>query len=292
MSHRLKVFSATPLCLLWMLSANVLADTGGRLLATGGAVSIEATAGGGITTWAVLSGYGEDGQLGCAAATGSVNTNDYGLRSFGAACSINNRIELSFGQQSLDLDGLRPLLGLPDKQKLRQQIVGIKVRIAGDAVYHRLGQLSAGLNYKHNQDGWLARAAGATRTSDSEAFLTAGRLYINGPFGWMAYVNATVRYTRANQTGLLGFGGDRRSARSLNGELAAAVFPRRDLGFGIEYRQKPDNLSFASEDAWFDVFVAWFPNKHVSLVAAWTELGSIGTLDGQSGLYYSIAGSF
>ena len=36
----------------------------GRLLATGGATSLEGAAGGGITPWAVLAGYGERGEWG------------------------------------------------------------------------------------------------------------------------------------------------------------------------------------------------------------------------------------
>jgi hypothetical protein len=61
---------------------------------------------------------------------------------------------------------------------------------------------------------------------------------------------------------------------------------------GLEYRQKPDNLSFAVEDDWSDAFVAWFPNKHVAVVAAWAELGSIATLEDQNGLYLSVHASY
>ncbi len=56
----------------------------------------------------------------------------------------------------------------------------------------------------------------------------------------------------------------------------------------MEYRQKPDNLSFAREDDWYDVFVGWFPTKRVSLVAAWSDLCSIAGLDDQKGLYLSL----
>ena len=60
------------------------------------------------------------------------------------------------------------------------------------------------------------------------------------------------------------------------------------LAVGVEYRQKPDNLGFAREDDWHDAFVAWFPNKHVALVAAYADLGSIAGLDGQRGGYVSL----
>jgi hypothetical protein len=49
--------------LLCGLPALTLADNG-RLLATGGVSSLEGAAGGGITPWAVLAGYGEAGKPG------------------------------------------------------------------------------------------------------------------------------------------------------------------------------------------------------------------------------------
>lgn len=278
--------------LLSVLPLAALADSGGRLLATGGAVSIEATAGGGITPWAVLAGYGTDEQVGCAAALTGVHTDDYALRSTGGACTWRNRIELSVGRQELDLAGLRPVLGLPDDQMLRQRYAGLKIRLAGDIVYSDWGQLSAGVLYRQSEDKALVRTAGAKDTAGIDSYLSAGKLFLDGPLSRMAYVNATLRFTRANQGGLLGFGGDREDSYRANIELAAALFARRDLAVGIEYRQKPDNLGFAAEDDWKDVFVAWFPSKHVSVVGAWAFLGSIGTLPDQNGPYISVAGSF
>ena len=87
---------------------------------------------------------------------------------------------------------------------------------------------------------------------------------------------------------LLGFGGDAKSGRSLVVEVTAAVLLDRHWAIGYEYRQKPDNLAFAREDDWQDLFVAWFPSKHVSLVAAWADLGSIATLRDQTGWYLSL----
>lgn len=265
---------------------------GSRLLATAGASNIEGSAGGGIIPWTMLAGYGDTGEFGCAGAISRLSTDDYGLETAGLACSINNRIEVSVAEQALDLDGLRAPLGLPADQQLRQSVVGLKVRIVGDLLYGRYGQLSVGVVHKANRDKALVRVAGATRTSDIEAYASAGKLFINGPFGQMGYVNAAVRWSRANQTGLLGFGGDIESNRTLRPEFAIAVLPRRDLALGFEYRRKPDNLSFAGEEDWSDLFVAWFPNKHFSLVVAWVNLGSVGTLPDQEGPYLSLAGSF
>lgn len=101
-------------------------------------------------------------------------------------------------------------------------------------------------------------------------------------------LNGTLRRTRANQTGLLGFGGDREDDAALVAEASAAVLLNPRWAVGVEYRQKPDNLGFAREDDWKDVFVGWFPNKRVAVVAAWADLGRIATLDDQEGWYVSL----
>ncbi|MDQ6679747.1 MAG: DUF3034 family protein, partial [Pseudomonadota bacterium] len=63
------------------------------------------------------------------------------------------------------------------------------------------------------------------------------------------------------------------------------------VAVGVEYRAKPDNLAFAGsafrEDDWKDIFIAWAPNKHISLTAAWADLGNIVGHDHQRALYLS-----
>ncbi|HIQ51993.1 MAG TPA: DUF3034 family protein, partial [Pseudomonas pachastrellae] len=58
-SFRWAAMKKTVLCGMGLLclAGTVCADTGGRLLATGGVTNIEGSAGGGIVPWAVLSGY-------------------------------------------------------------------------------------------------------------------------------------------------------------------------------------------------------------------------------------------
>ena len=100
-------------------------------------------------------------------------------------------------------------------------------------------------------------------------------------------LNGTLRSTSANQLGLLGFGGSG-EGRSLQAEVSAAILFTPSFAAGIEYRQKPDNLDIASEDDFRDLFIAWFPNKHVSTVLAWVDLGSIANHDRQRGWYLSV----
>ena len=75
-------------------------------------------------------------------------------------------------------------------------------------------------------------------------------------------------------------------------EGSAALFLDRYTAVGVEYRQKPDNLSFAREEDWMDAFVAWFPNKHVALVGGYVDLGDVAGARDQRGLYLSLQLSF
>jgi len=263
----------------------------GRLLATGGASQIEGSAGGGIVPWAVLSGYGTDEQNGATLFATRVDTGDYALDAAGAAFTFGNRVELSVARQRFDLGELQRQLSLP-WSSLGQDVFGMKLRVAGDLVYTRMPQVSVGVQHKRMRDGTLPLALGAGDDTGTDVYLSATKLFLDAAGGYQLLVNGTVRSTRANQTGLLGFGGDRKSGRSLVAEASVAVMLDPSWAVGYEYRQKPDNLGFAREHDWQDVFVAWFPGKHVSVVAAYADLGDIATLRNQRGGYLSLQLSY
>jgi hypothetical protein len=273
----------------WIPSTAIADD--GRLLATGGATQVEGSAGGGIVPWAVVSGYGtRDGHGGTAFYT-RVDTGDYALDAYGAAYGFGNRLELSVARQRFDLGTLQDRLSLP-WDALEQDVFGAKLRVAGDLVYTRMPQLAVGVQYKRLRDDALPRLVGARRGDDVDLYASATKLFLDGAFGYQLLLNGTLRYTRANQGGLLGFGGDRDDGRSLQAEASAAVLLSPRWAVGLEFRGKPDNLDFAREDDWRDAFVAWFPNKSVAVVAAYADLGSIATLDDQRGGYLSVQVSY
>ena len=101
-------------------------------------------------------------------------------------------------------------------------------------------------------------------------------------------LNGTVRFTKANQIGILGFGGDEHSSYTPQFEVFAAYLLTRKLAIGAEYRSKPDNLGIAHEDDWYDIFLAWTPNRHVSVTVAYADLGNIVIADNQRGVYASV----
>jgi len=273
------------------LCAELAAAGEGRLLATGGATSLEGAAGGGITPGAVLAGYGERGEWGAEVFATRVETGDYRLDVAGVAAAYGNRIELSYARQRFDLGTLARDLRLPDNS-LSQDVLGLKLRLAGDLIYDRLPQIALGLQHKRQRDFLVPSLVGAQRREDSEGYLAASRLILGGAFGYNLLLNANRRYSRANELGLLGFGGDRRDRHSWLKEGSVAVLLDRHWAVGIEYREKPDNLSFAGESDWADLFVGYFPNKNLALVLAYARLGEIATLDNQDGVYLSVQGSF
>lgn len=267
------------------------APAGGRLLATGGAMPVEGAAGGGIVPWAVLSGYSTPEDTGPTIAYTRLASDDFELDVLGFSWNLWNRVELSAARQTFDIGALTPALG-SDPGDLQQDVLGLKLRLYGDVVYTAWPQIAVGAQYKRNRDFLVPSAVLARDDDDTDFYVAATKLVLAGAFGRNVALNGTIRYTRANQLGLVGFGGDLNSDRQLMAELSAAVFLNRKLAIGAEYRQKPDNLSFAEEDDWSDVFFAWFPNKHVALVGAWARLGSIATFADQDGFYLSAQASY
>ena len=262
-------------------------DTGGKLLLTGGVSQLEGAAGGGLTPWALIGGYGSEGQWGANAFYTRVDVDDYHLDDVGALVSWNDRVEISVAQQRFDTEDVGAALGLGEGFAFKQDIVGLKVRVAGDAVLdsdRAMPQIAVGVQYKHNNRGDLLKAIGADSASGTDVYVSATKLFLAQGL----LLNGTVRFTKANQIGILGFGGDEHDSYRPQLEVSAAYLLTRKLALGAEYRMKPDNLSIAHEDDWYDVFLAWAPCRHVSVTVAYADLGNIVIADHQRGVYASL----
>lgn len=271
------------------LSSATMASPGSRLWATGGVTTIEGSAGGGLVPWAMLAGYASDREWGGTLALSRAEVDDFTLNVAGAAVNWRNRVEVSFARQTLDLDTLGAALG---EDELNQDIFGVKARLFGDVLYSDYGQWSLGLQHKRQQDFDVPDAIGAEDDQGTDIYLSASKLFFAAVLDRNLLVNATVRGTRANQGGLLGFGGDDNDDYQAVLETSVGLFVNRSWILGAEYRQKPDNLGFAEEDDWWDIFVAWVPDRRVSVTAAWADLGDIAGLEDQRGPYLSLQGSF
>jgi len=265
---------------------NLSGPSSGRLLLTGGVSQVEGSAGGGLTPWALIAGYGTENQIGGAGYFTRVETDDYSLESYGVQVGVFNRVELSISQQSFNLEDVGVALGLGPEYDIDVTTYGAKVRLFGDAVLEQdswIPQVSVGIQYKDNAQDALVQSLGADDGDGLDVYLSATKLYLDQSL----LLNATVRMTQANQFGILGFDED----YSVEFEASAAYLINRFLAVGAEYRTKPDNLAIAAEGDAFDVFVAWAPTKNVSATLAYVDLGNIVVGD-QTGVYASLNFSF
>lgn len=281
----------------------------GKLLLTGGVSSVDGAAGGGISPWAVIGTNATDNQIGFSAYASALTVPDYRLNVYGAAVGIYNRVELSAAQQDLDASPAVGLNGLgfnvASGEHIRMNTVGLKVRLAGEAVLDAdtwMPQVSFGILQKETAAGSIEpvfQFLGA-KTHGTEAYIAATKLLLSKGL----LVNATLRYSNANQGGLLGFGSAApgQNAASWAPEFSAAYLLSRTLAIGGEFRWMPNNLEALGRSAglgdglasnhWSDVFVAWAPSKHYSLTAAYVDLGQVlpAITNGrqQSGWYWSL----
>jgi hypothetical protein len=261
-----------------------------KLLLTSGVTNIEGSAGGGLTPWAIIGGNGTKEQIGGTVFYTNVRANDYTLNSGGVLVGLFDRAELSFAQQKFDTREVGGALGLGNGYKFTQKIYGVKIRVAGDAVLEQdswLPQIAIGLQHKKNDRGDLLHALGIKRDKGTDVYVSATKLFLSSSI----LVNGTVRFTKANQTGILGFGTNAQDKYKPYAEGSIAYLLRKDLAIGAEFRQKPDNLAF-KEDNWYDIFIAYAPTKNISLTLAYVDLGNIVIKDKQKAPYLSVQVGF
>lgn len=252
-----------------------------KLLLTGGVTSIDGAAGGGLTPWAVIGSNATEGQFGATATASVVSTRNYAMQVLGAALAFDDRYEVSVARQDFATGATGRALGLPGLH-LKMDVIGAKLRVAGDAVLDSdswMPQVAVGVEVKRTDADALKptlQALGAG-TRGVDGYVSVTKLFLAQGL----LVNGTLRATKANQNGLLGFGGTAQQKVRLEPEASVAWLANRTLAFGAEYRRKPDNLDPSllgaglKEDDWYDVFAAWAPGKHLSLTLAYVQLGRI-----------------
>ncbi len=258
------------------------AHAGGKLLATPGVAQVEGSGGGGIVPWAQLAGYASENQIRGSVFCSRADVENYALNVCGTQVNVHNRAEFSYAQQTFDVPAFDTTIS--------QSIAAVKLRLYGDIVYSTWPQISAGFQYKSLKDPNIAFAVGAKSDSGTDYYLAASKLHLGALLGYNLFWNISLRHTQANQLGLLGFGGPSDDTK-LQWETSVALFVSAHLAIGYEYRQKPDYLSLGEQN-WKDVFIAWFPNKHLNITAAYLDLGSIAGASDQTGWYLSIMGNF
>lgn len=269
-------------------------DGGGRLVLTGGVSTIEGTAGGGLVPWALIGGYGTRDEVGLQAFVTGVDSQDFTLASYGGSVNLYDRVELSIARQNFNLREVGNALGLGNRYTISQTVIGAKVRLFGNAVLDQdtiLPQVSVGAQYKMNDNALVVGTVLGLKRKNVDFYASATKVILSQSL----LLNGTVRLTRANQYGILGFGGlggqDQNYKAQFEG--SAALLLSRKFAIGGEYRTKSNRLegalggsTFREEDAW-DLFAAYAPSRNVSLTVAYARLGQI-ALRRQNAAYVSL----
>ena len=266
--------------------ADELFDSG-KLLATGGVSQVEGAGGGGLANWALITGYGTRDGIGANVHYTAVPLPDYTLQTTGVAVGLFDRLELSYAWQAFDTQDVGAALGLGRGFTFHQNIFGAKLKLIGDAVYDQdswLPQIAVGLQHKENDRAAVIAAVGGKNSVGTDFYLTATKLFLAESL----LVDATLRETKANQFGILGFGGDKHNEYSTQFEGSGAYLFSRRFALGAELRTKPSNLGIVHEGAAWDLFAAYFFSKNLSITAAYADLGNIAIENDQHGAYLSL----
>jgi hypothetical protein len=277
--------------LLLALCPGAAAQESGRLLATQGVSDVDGAAGGGLATWSLISGYETRDAIGGNLHGTYISLNSFGLGSVGASAGFYDRLELSYAHDWFDTRSAGGRLGLGDGYQFNLDVVGAKLRLFGDVVYDQdtwMPEVSAGVQFKAAENHDVLKAIGARSPDGVDFYLAATKLFLAESL----LLSATVRATKANQFGILGFGGDRSDSYSAQFEGSAAYLVTRRLALGAELRSKPDNLSFAREGTAWDAFAAYFLTKNLSATLAFVALGPIARQGDQNGVYLSLQAGF
>ncbi len=271
-----------------LVTAMAMTTSGAALAAVS---EVDGAGGGGIVPWALLSGDDAKSDYGAVASYTYINTNDFSLHSAGAAASFMHRVEVSYAHWYLALPtALSTGLGT---NNIQADVLGAKVKLMD--MSEGLPQVAFGVQYKHNSKGTLVtKTLGAKSDSGTDFYVAATKVTSLG--GKNILLNGTLRETKANWMGLLGFGSAANDNYKLQFEGAAGVFLNDQTLLGVEYRSKPDNLKAVglAENNIGDVFVAYFPNQNLALVGAYANLGQISTATykNQRALYLQLQATF
>ena len=270
---------------LWQQGGSLFDES--KLLATGGVSGVEGEGGGALAAWATITGYGTRDGIGLNVHETYVGLPDYQLLAPGVSIGLFDRLEISYAWQAFDSEATGAALGLGQGFTFHQNVYGAKLKLIGDAVYDQdiwLPQIAIGLQHKENDRGAIIRAVGGKGAVGTDYYLSATKLFLSESL----LLDATLRVTKANQFGILGFGGDKHDDYSAQFEGSAAYLISRKFAVGGEFRSKPSNLGVAKEGAAFDIFAAYFLNKNLSITLGYADLGNIVLHDHQGGVYLSL----
>jgi hypothetical protein len=258
----------------------------GSLCVTGAQAAVtqvEGQAGGGIVPWGLLS-------TGTPTVSFTwVDTGDYTLSTVALQAGIAKWVELSYARQTFDTASV----GLG---KVDVDVLGAKVKVLD--MSDSMPALAVGVQYKETDVAESFLDSVGADDSGTDFYIAATKLIPIGDRKLL--LNGTIRGTKANQIGILGFGSTTEDSYEAQFEASIGLFLNDKTVIGVEYRMKPDNeIGGMKEDDWGDLFFAYFPTDNMAFVLAYAEFGDIAAEatsgdfgENQRGLYLQIQANF
>lgn len=220
----------------------------------------------------------------------------------------------------------------PFNTAIRMDVFGAKLRLFGESIYdsdNLIPQVSLGGYYKVNHNKELLNTLLASKTKDYEAYLAATKIFF--PLDLLVNVTLRyTAANQTGLTGFGGPNKNKREIRpevsfayllAKNTAIGAewAKHGRNVSGQGVDVGgidttqvgaisgaldglgvpnpvsgllSSTNGTLTQQESDWFDVFLAYFPNKNISFVFAYANLGNITLTPNQTGAYFSVQANF
>ena len=272
-------------CMLFASGAQAVTDVDGQN-------------GGGLVPWALLSAAP-------TVAISHLGTQNLGIDGVAINTSFADRIEVSYAHNTLGITGVGAGSGAAGVTDAVDNF-GLKVKLnnMGDV----MPQFAIGVVNKQLSGGLSNTLSGpglGIATSSTDIYGAASKIVNVG--GKNVLLNGVLRATKANQMGLLGFGGGTtagaKTGYSIEPEASVEVFAADNVVVGAEFRAQPSNGVTGTtsggvlhQNNAYDLHIAYIANKNLTWTAGYVSLGQVDPVQlgsyNQHGMFLQAQASF
>jgi hypothetical protein len=247
---------------------------------------IEGYSGGAITPMAYLCNYcnccgGSEHMRAPAVSYSYMNISTKHLHTFAVTQTFWNRVELGYAMNQLWLGSLYDDIRKMGLNPVRRDVIMHNFNVRGKLLEENsfglpLPAVTAGVHFKYNYGiedinrrvGNAFDTIGYDKNYGVDYTLTATKMFPTLAFGRPVIVTGGLRFSKASQLGLMGFGDTYRP--SLEGSVVC--LPTDWLVLGYEFRQKRNPYGkipglIGDEDNWHALSASLIVNKHLTISA-------------------------
>jgi len=181
--------------------------------------------------------------------------------SIGVATTLLNRLEISYGYQTVNWE---------DHPTFHKNNIGTKLLVLKENAFNTkfVPAFSIGTIYKTTSNESLREAGLSTLRSSGQDWYSVATKTV-GLLPVPVIISGGVLSTQEHVTGVLGFSNKRKLTGFFNIDL---VLPKGFV-FGYEFKQGAKFPNAKNTNYW-NTHLAWIPNKNLTLIAAYTGTGS------------------